>query len=44
MLRNQLAREAAELGFDELRISGIRLTGANPGKLPDLVMDLTKLR
>jgi hypothetical protein len=43
-LRNQLAREAADLGFDQLRISGTRLTGANPGKQPDLLIDLTNYR
>ena len=43
-LRNQLAREAAGLGFDELRITGTRLTGANPGKQPDLLIDLTNYR
>lgn len=43
-LRNQLAREAADLGFDQLRITGTRLTGANPGKQPDMLIDLTKYR
>jgi hypothetical protein len=41
-VRAQLAAEARALGFHELRITGIRLTGANPGKLPDVIIDLTK--
>ena len=39
-LRNQIAQEAKALGFDELRITGTRSTGANPGKQVDLSMDL----
>lgn len=41
-LRNQLAAEARGMGFDTLRITGTRLTGANPGKTVDLTIDLTK--
>jgi hypothetical protein len=41
-LRNQLAAEARGLGFEQLRITGTRLTGANPGKVVDVVIDLTK--
>ena len=43
-LRSKLAQEAADLGFDKLRISGTRVTGANPGKQPDLLIDLSKHR
>jgi RHS repeat-associated protein len=42
-LRNQLAQEARGLGFNELRITGTRISGANPGKQVDLTIDLTKL-
>lgn len=41
-LCNQLAAEAKALGFTELRIIGTRITGANPGKQVDLLVDLTK--
>jgi hypothetical protein len=44
-IRNQLAKEASELGFDELRISGTRVEGsssANPGHKPDVRMKLDK--
>jgi hypothetical protein len=41
-LRDQLAAQAREMGFDTLRITGKRLTGANPGKLVDVTIDLTK--
>ncbi|MCO5068798.1 MAG: hypothetical protein M9910_08995 [Kiritimatiellae bacterium] len=41
-LRAQLAAEAKSLGFESLRITGKRLTGANPGKLVDVTIDLTK--
>jgi hypothetical protein len=41
-LRNQLAAEARAMGFDTLQITGKRLTGANPGKLVDVTIDLTK--
>ena len=40
-LRNQLADEARRLGFDQLRITGTRVTGANPGKQVDILIDLT---
>ena len=30
------------MGFDSLRITGTRLTGANPGKTVDMRIDLTK--
>jgi RHS repeat-associated protein len=43
-LRNQLAQQAKTLGFEELRITGTRSTGANPGKLVDVTVDLTKLK
>ena len=41
-LRNQLAAEARSLGFEHLRITGQRISGANPGKAVDLLIDLTK--
>jgi len=41
-LRAQLAAEAKSLGFESLRITGKRLTGAKPGKLVDVTIDLTK--
>ncbi len=41
-LRGQLADEVAGMGFDTLRITGTRLTGANPGKAVDMTIDLTK--
>ena len=43
-LRNQLTQEARALGFKQLRITGTRVTGANPGKTVDIFIDLTKLR
>jgi hypothetical protein len=43
-LRNQLSQEARALGFDKLRITGTRITGASPGKSVDITIDLTKLR
>lgn len=42
-LKDVLAKEAKELGFSELRITGTRLSGANPGKVVDITIDLTKL-
>jgi RHS repeat-associated protein len=42
-LRNQLAQEARSFGFDQLRITGTRISGANPGKTVDTTIDLTKL-
>jgi hypothetical protein len=41
-LHNQLAQEARALGFDQLRITGTRITSANPGKAVDVLIDLTK--
>jgi hypothetical protein len=41
-LRNQLAAEARSLGFEQLRITGLRLTGAYPGKKVDLLINLMK--
>lgn len=41
-LRGRLADEVAGMGFDTLRITGTRLTGANPGKVVDMTIDLTK--
>jgi RHS repeat-associated protein len=39
---NQLKAQARELGFTELRITGLRLSGAKPGKKVDLLLDLTE--
>ena len=41
-LRAQLAAEARAMGFQQLRITGTRLSGASPGKSVDIIMDLTK--
>jgi len=41
-LRNQLAAEARALGFDKLRISGVQISGASPGKAVDVTIDLTR--
>ncbi len=38
--RGRLAREAHALGFRQLRVTGRRLSGANPGRLVDLTIDL----
>jgi hypothetical protein len=42
-LRTQLAQEARAFGFDQLRITGDRVSGANPGKLVDVLIDLKRL-
>ncbi len=39
-IRNALANELRQQGFDRLRISGMRYSGARPGKLVNLVIDL----
>ena len=47
VLREQVAREAADAGFDTLRITGVRLptsSSANPGKTIDRVIDLSRLK
>jgi hypothetical protein len=41
-MRRQLADEARALGFEELRVTGTRISGANPGKAVDVTIDLTK--
>jgi hypothetical protein len=41
-LRNQLAAEARALGFDQLRITGTRVSGANPGRAVDVIIDLER--
>jgi hypothetical protein len=38
--RGRLAREARALGFRQLRVTGRRLSGANPGRLVDFTIDL----
>ncbi len=43
--RKELAQLVKDLGFKRLRISGVRIEGstfANPGKTPDVIIDLTK--
>jgi len=42
-LRSQLAAEAKAMGFERLRITGTRLTGANPGKTVDIAIELKEL-
>ena len=39
-MRQQLADEARALGFDQLRITGVRHSGAKPGKVVDVTIDL----
>lgn len=41
-VKNQLISEAKAMGFDKLRISGTRYSGAKPGKVVDVTFDLTK--
>jgi RHS repeat-associated protein len=41
-LRNQLAAQARGMGFETLRITGTRLTGANPGKIVDVIINLVR--
>lgn len=42
-LKNQLAQEAKGAGFERLKITGKRVSGANLGKNVDIDIDLTKL-
>ena len=39
-LKNELTAEARGHGYTKLHITGLRLTGAKPGKTPDLWFDL----
>jgi hypothetical protein len=41
-LLKAFGEEARQLGFTELRITGRRFSGANPGKEVDILIDLTK--
>jgi RHS repeat-associated protein len=41
-LAGQLAREAQKLGFEKLVITGVRTTGANPGKLVKITIDIAQ--
>jgi RHS repeat-associated protein len=41
-LLQKLKVEAQQLGFKQLRITGLRFSGANPGKEVDLLIDLTE--
>jgi RHS repeat-associated protein len=43
-LLQMLKVEARSLGFDELRITGLRRSGANPGKEVDLLINLNDIR
>ena len=43
-LRDKVAKEFKSLGFEKLTIQGERISGANPGKLPDITIDLTKIK
>jgi len=43
-LRGRMIDEFRALGFDSLRVSGKRITGANPGKEVDVTIDLTRPR
>jgi RHS repeat-associated protein len=40
----QLGGELKALGYTKLTIQGVRASGANPGKVVDIVVDLTKLK
>jgi hypothetical protein len=42
-LARRLGQEARALGFAELRITGVRYSGASPGKEVDIRIDLTRL-
>jgi hypothetical protein len=39
-MREKLADEARGLGFEQLRITGTRVSGAKPGKAVDVSIDL----
>ena len=41
-LKEQLITQTRAAGFDKLILTGERLTGANPGKIVELIIDLTK--
>jgi len=43
-LLQKLKAEARQLGFTELRITGLRFSGAKPGKEVDLLFDLTEMK
>ena len=43
-MRDQLAAEAAAMGFTALRLTAMRVSGAAPGKQIDLTIDLTRYR
>jgi hypothetical protein len=40
VMRSELVTQARALGFEKLRITGVRYGGANPGKLVDQTIDL----
>lgn len=41
-LQKGLLEGVKGMGFDKLRVTGSRLTGANPGRLVERIFDLTK--
>jgi len=41
-LKDQLIAESRVAGFDTLILTGERLTGANPGKIVEIIIDITK--
>jgi hypothetical protein len=41
-LKDQLIAQARAAGFDKLILTGERLTGKNPGKIVEIIIDLTK--
>lgn len=43
-LLQKLKVEAQQLGFNQLRITGLRFSGAKPGKEVDLLIDLTEIK
>lgn len=40
--RSQLLPAIRAAGFDRLRVTGTRLSGASPGRIVDLTIDLTR--
>jgi RHS repeat-associated protein len=42
VMRSELVAQARSYGFEKLRISGVRYSGAKPGKIVDQTIDLTE--
>lgn len=40
-IARQIAKEASDAGFESLTLRGIRLGGANPGRIAEITVDLT---